>query len=151
MTGLFQSNFKIQVHVHTDSDTDSLGFLPSPSVPFHLCFEISFFFMLLTLPEWSPLNLEASFTLHKSMNLYLQDSSFSRPQDLLDTVSLGCPEAMSKTKLIPPCLIQLKAVCYWTAVLFNLRLSTSLLPSLPWKVHAWYVFVKPIKITVASR
>lgn len=50
MTSLFQGNFKIsiQVHVHTDSEIlDSLGFPPVPSVPFHFCFSIPFFFFML--------------------------------------------------------------------------------------------------------
>lgn len=52
MTSLFQTSFKTQVHVHTDSEIpDSLDFSPFPSVIFHLYFWIPFFFMGLTLLE----------------------------------------------------------------------------------------------------
>ena len=114
MTSLFQDNFKIQVHVYTDSEIpNSLGFLSPASVPFHLCFWISFyflsfFFMLLT--HLNELLLISRLSLlvanQWSLNSHFQDSFFSR----LDIVSLGCPEVMSKTKFIPYCLMQFKAV-----------------------------------------
>lgn len=69
MTALFQGNFKMQVHVHTDAEIpDSLGVPPSSSIPFHLMFFGSLFLMPLILPEWTLLNLKASFAVCKSIN-----------------------------------------------------------------------------------
>lgn len=64
---LFQGSFKIQAHVHMDSDIpDSLGFPPGPSLFLFTCFWIPFL-MLLTLPEWT-LNFKATFTVCKLVN-----------------------------------------------------------------------------------
>ena len=90
ITSLSQGNFKIQVHVYTDSEIpNSLGF-PSPaSVPVHLTFLnffflSFFFFMLLTLLEWTYLTLKAFITVGKSV-----DSKFTFSRQFLLQVGHG--------------------------------------------------------------